>query len=203
MIILGSQMLRVMSRQTVRTITTKINANPRLQKTINTNHVRTLGYTQVETNTHFLHMTELQRCGKTTETSYTLGELTALLQEDRFNLRIPPRDLKIFFRTELQSKTGNSILVRPDSKCFLLELEQLKIICFPDKCLVLNSTNRVVKGFLDELKLSFPDTTATTIRQDSLVDGKVASSLKNSDHSKLCFADERASKHSISMDSYT
>ena len=94
------------------------NLSPR---TINLTLVRHLGYTQVDTDTHFLHLTELHQSGASMTTSYTLSELTTLLKNDGFNLRLPPRDLKIFFRTELQSKTGNSVLVRPDSNWFTFE----------------------------------------------------------------------------------
>jgi len=104
-----------------------------------------------------LQLTEFHKCGHIQHSQYTLDELVTSLKEDTFNLNLPRRDLKIFFRTHLEAKNSNSVLVRPDSRCFLLELDHLKLICFPEKCIVLNADNRVVKEFVSGLQNSCVD----------------------------------------------
>ena len=114
--------------------------------------VRHFSCPHVNPDNIFLHLTELQQCGATSESHFNLDEMSTALKNDAFNLGLPPRDLKIFFRSHLESKSSNAVLARPDSKCFLLELEHIKLICFANKCLILNPDHRVVRDFLTGLQ---------------------------------------------------
>ena len=51
-----------------------------------------------------------------------------------------------------------AILPRPSSDCFILELENIKLLCFSQKCLIINPEERTsdtfIKGLKEQLKLT-------------------------------------------------
>lgn len=44
---------------------------------------------------------------------------------------------------------------RPSSRCFLFEMEHIKLVCFSDKCLILNPDDKATQNFIYGLKMQF------------------------------------------------
>ena len=45
--------------------------------------------------------------------------------------------------------------IRPSSRCFLFEMEHIKLVCFSDKCLILNPDDKATQNFIYGLKMQF------------------------------------------------
>ena len=54
-----------------------------------------------------------------------------------------------------------AIMPRPSSQCFILEMENIKLLCFSEKCLIINPEDRAshnfIKGLKEQLKFTKPD----------------------------------------------
>ena len=48
-----------------------------------------------------------------------------------------------------------AILPRPSSQCFILDIENIKLLCFSEKCLILNPEDRASQNFIKGLKEQF------------------------------------------------
>jgi len=68
--------------------------------------------------------------------------------------RIPFRDLRALLKPSDHAARcrHTAILPRPTSGCFILHLEQVRLICFSDKCLVLNPDQLSTRNFVASLK---------------------------------------------------
>jgi len=105
------------------------------------------------TSTPFtVQLAEVRKDGSTLQHEHSLVELSAPLRHER--LMLPPRDLKIFFRSDLEAVSSNGLMPRPAAKCYLLELEHIKVVCLADKCFVLHPENTSVQHFIHELSLA-------------------------------------------------
>ena len=93
--------------------------------------------------TFSVQMTQVSKDGSFVDEDYTLEELMKALRREELSL--PPRDLKIFFRSNLEAAASTCVMPRPKAKCFLLELEHIKLICLSNKCLVLHPEQPVVR----------------------------------------------------------
>ena len=47
------------------------------------------------------------------------------------------------------------IMPRPSSKCFIFEMETVKLICFSEKCFILNPEDKNTQAFIRSLKAQF------------------------------------------------
>ena len=90
-----------------------------------------------------VRMTQVGKDGSSTDAEFSLDDLLKFLRKEK--LALPPRDLKIFFRSNLEAAAATCVMARPKSKCFLLELEHIKLICLNDKCLVLHPDLPIVR----------------------------------------------------------
>ena len=63
------------------------------------------------------------------------------------NPSLLPRWQNILFSPKIKS--------RPSSRCFLFEMEHIKLVCFKDKCLILNPDNKAIQNFINGLKTQF------------------------------------------------
>ena len=88
-------------------------------------------------------MTQVHKDGSSTDARFSLDDLIDFLRREK--LTLPPRDLKIFFRTNLEAAASNCVMARPQAQCFLLELEHIKLICLHDKCLILHPDIPIVR----------------------------------------------------------
>ena len=48
-----------------------------------------------------------------------------------------------------------AILPRPSSQCFILDIENIKLLCFSEKCLIINPEDRATQNFIRGLKEHF------------------------------------------------
>ena len=64
--------------------------------------------------------------------------------------RLPFRDLRaLLSSSEPSLRTSHpALLPRPSSKCYIFEMEQIQLICFAQKCLVLSPERKVTQDFL-------------------------------------------------------
>ena len=44
-------------------------------------------------------------------------------------------------------------MTRPSSRCFLFEMEHIKLVCFSDKCLILNPDDKATENFINGLSI--------------------------------------------------
>ena len=56
---------------------------------------------------------------------------------------------------KILSKSFLPIMSRPSSRCFLFEMEHIKLVCFSDKCLILNPDDKATQNFIYGLKMQF------------------------------------------------
>ena len=64
------------------------------------------------------------------------------------------RDLRMLLKSSaaLSKARHPAILPRPSSKCFILEMENIKLLCFSEKCLTINPEERATQNFIKGLK---------------------------------------------------
>ena len=70
------------------------------------------------------------------------------------------RDLRMLLKSSaaLSKARHPAILPRPSSKCFILEMENIKLLCFSEKCLIINPEERATQYFINGLKEQFKST---------------------------------------------
>jgi len=69
--------------------------------------------------------------------------------------KIPLRDLRILSR--LESRGQCSILPRPQSNCIIMEIENLRLICWKDRCILIQQASKIHEAFLAEITSSVSD----------------------------------------------
>ena len=67
------------------------------------------------------------------------------------------RDLRMLLKSSpaLSKARHPAIMPRPSSKCFILEMENIKLLCFSEKCLIINPEERATQNFIKGLKEQF------------------------------------------------
>ena len=70
------------------------------------------------------------------------------------------RDLRMLLKSSaaLSKARHPAIMPRPSSKCFILEMENIKLLCFSEKCLIINPEERATQNFIKGLKEQFKST---------------------------------------------
>jgi len=81
--------------------------------------------------------------------------------------RLPFRDVKMLLKAS-QTPGGKvrhhpALLPRPSSCCFILEMEHINLICFSDKCLILNPDHKSLQALISSLNLVFRCQNCSTI----------------------------------------
>ena len=71
--------------------------------------------------------------------------------------KLPFRDLRMILKT---SKTSRKVALpalmpRPSSKCFIFDMEHIKLLCFRDKCVILNTEEKAAQIYVAGLKDQF------------------------------------------------
>lgn len=98
-----------------------------------------------------IQVLELQRTGQQTTRVLTTPEFLASLQK-----KLPLRDLRIFLRatthtTGLQTTRKPTLLPRPASDCYIFDIEHIRLLCYKDRCLVLDPGRTTMQSFLAEV----------------------------------------------------
>jgi len=83
-----------------------------------------------------LHVLEVSMRGEYHSLIHSYSQFVNSLSEHR----IPFRDLRALLKSsDCAARCRHpSLLPRPNSGCFILQMEQVKLLCFSDKCLVLS-----------------------------------------------------------------
>ena len=76
-----------------------------------------------------LSVAELCRTGDIAERSLTTQEIIRDIPK-----KIPIRDLRLLVRqSSINIKKSPALLPRPKSQCYILEIEHIRVLCFPEK----------------------------------------------------------------------
>ena len=71
--------------------------------------------------------------------------------------RLPARDLRMILKAaEARKKIAYPALMpRPSSKCFIFDMEHIKLLCFKDSCMILNTEDKAAQIYVAGLKDQF------------------------------------------------
>jgi len=96
-----------------------------------------------------ISLLEVKRDGKHELRKMTRDSFIASLGE----CRLPLRDLRMLLRTADPAHRSRfpALLPRPSSKCYILEIEHIKLVCFSDRCLIFNPEENAAQKFVTEL----------------------------------------------------
>lgn len=103
-----------------------------------------------------LRVLELSRDGEVNDRIVSREQFLSTIGEHN----LPFRDLRMLMKSSpaLSKARHPAILPRPSSDCFILELENIKLLCFSQKCLIINPEERTsdtfIKGLKEQLKLT-------------------------------------------------
>jgi len=110
---------------------------------------------------------ELLRSGDCRRMTLTQDEFVNSLSD----YKLPFRDLRMLLKSTdfATSKARHpSLLPRPSSRCFLFEMEHIKLVCFSDKCLILNPDDKATQNFIYGLKMQFHCVESLPVHEESL-----------------------------------
>ena len=67
------------------------------------------------------------------------------------------RDLRMILKSATSKCKSRHPLImpRPSSKCYIFEMETVKLICFSEKCFILNPEDKNTQAFIRSLKAQF------------------------------------------------
>ena len=74
------------------------------------------------------------------------------LKEFNFNVRDMRMILKL---AEIRKSRQPSLLLRPSSKCFIFDVENIQLLCSSDKCLIFNPVDKATQNFIRRLHQKF------------------------------------------------
>ena len=98
---------------------------------------------------HELTIRKLTKYGQQKDQTVRSTELKTFLEQA--NIKLPQRDVRQLQRPTASQCTQPVILSRPKSHCYVLEIEQIRLVCLQDSVYVFNPTGSVVQQFIAEL----------------------------------------------------
>jgi len=114
-----------------------------------------------------IQVMELLRSGDCRRMTLTQDEFVNSLSD----YKLPFRDLRMLLKSTdiAMSKARHpSLLPRPSSRCFLFEMEHIKLVCFSDKCLILNPDDKATQNFIYGLKMQFHCEESVPVHEETL-----------------------------------
>jgi len=94
--------------------------------------------------------------------------------------KLPFRDLRMLLKST-DTARHPYILPRPSSHCFLFAMEHIKLVCFSDKCLILNPDEKATENFINGLKMQFPCKENASMQEET-IDINTESSMRQLIH---------------------
>jgi len=100
---------------------------------------------------------EIRMSGENLTRHYSRDQFITSLSQ----YKLPLRDLRMLLKpADTVSYSGNrskfpALLPRPSSKCYIFEMEHIKLICFSDRCLIFNPGDKATQRFVDEINDQF------------------------------------------------
>ena len=100
-----------------------------------------------------IRLLEIKRNGDCEQKSLTQNEFLSSISESK----LPFRDLRMIIKSSqtLCKARHPALLPRPSSQCYIFEMEHIKLLCFSDKCLVLNPDDKATQSFIGTLQEQF------------------------------------------------
>lgn len=83
----------------------------------------------------------------------TRDEFLSLLSESA----LPFRDLRMLLKSAPTTSRSRHpvVMPRPSSRCYIFEMETIRLICFSEKCLILTPEDKNTQAFIKSLKAQF------------------------------------------------
>ena len=96
---------------------------------------------------------ELTKDGECDHKIMTNDQFLASIREHK----LPFRDLRMILKASESSRKAAhpALMLRPSSKCFIFDMEHIKLLCFQDKCLILNTEDKAAQIYIAGLKEQF------------------------------------------------
>ena len=109
-----------------------------------------------------IRILEMHRTGDMDHKTLSRDEFLSLLGD----CNLPFRDLRMLLKScpSVSKSRHPCIMPRPSSRCYILEIETVKLICFSEKCLILNPEEKNTQAFIRSLKAQFRLTATNLIR---------------------------------------
>ena len=100
-----------------------------------------------------IRMLEIKKNGDCEQKSLTQNEFLSSISDSK----LPFRDLRMIIKSSqtLGKARHPALLPRPSSQCYIFEMEHIKLLCFSDKCLVLNPDDKATQSFIATLQEQF------------------------------------------------
>jgi len=95
---------------------------------------------------------ELSKNGNFQQKTMEKSEFMSSLKEFNFNVRDMRMILKL---AEIRKSRQPSLLLRPSSKCFIFDVENIQLLCSSDKCLIFNPVDKATQNFIRRLHQKF------------------------------------------------
>jgi len=104
-------------------------------------------------NDTLLNIFEIRSSGESEIKKMTKEDFIKSLGE----CKLPLRDLRMLLKAVGSPSRSRfpALLPRPSSKCYILEIEHIKLVCFKEKCLIFNPDENATKSFISELTEQF------------------------------------------------
>ena len=92
-------------------------------------------------------MAEIRSCGEMREKNVSLETFLQSLPK-----QLPLRDVRLLLRPATSAVARMpALLARPSAHCFILDIEHIRLLCYPDKVLVFSPHREITRTFLRDL----------------------------------------------------
>ena len=102
-----------------------------------------------------INFQELNKNGNFQHQTMEKENFLALLADYQFHLRDRTMILKL---GEVRKTKQPSLLLRPSSKCFIFDVQNIQILCSSEKCLIFNPNDKATQNFTKNLHQKFTGT---------------------------------------------
>jgi len=100
----------------------------------------------VSGGTDQISLLEISKNGEHTTRNITSEEFLQTIPK-----RLPLRDLRMLLRSSKNIKRMPALLSRPSSDCYIFDIEHIRLMCYHDKCLLLDPHRNIMKNFIQEI----------------------------------------------------
>ena len=85
---------------------------------------------------------------------------------DWFYMVFTFRDLRMLLKSTTSRSRHPVVMPRPSSRCYIFEMETIRLICFSEKCLILTPEDKNTQAFIKSLKAQFRLSATNFIRKE-------------------------------------
>jgi len=112
---------------------------------------RSFNFFHTGMSTKRIDLLQLKKTGECQKISMSQEEFVNSLSD----YKLPFRDLRMLLKsTGSLSRTRHPVLLpRPSSSCYIFEMEQIKLLCFSDRCLIMNPEDKSNRKLIYDIKM--------------------------------------------------